>query len=236
MSKKSSTTAMDSSLPASQTNAQLAAGLASADSMAAERVQNLQWVHQARVAQLMRTATSLKAQYGNASAEAKSAEDAVTAASATASGISMTYQQLTTADPQVAQGGWALHGRVFDSQSQPVSGHTVFLVDAKNAYQQAFGFSYTDETGYFLLKYEGSDSTSGNKPEAEQRADASAQLFIEVADTKAKPVSLSTTAFQPVVGSATYQNITLAGGDQPIGDPPPEIASIAMPARKRRKS
>ena len=49
--------------------------------------------------------------------------------------------------------GWALHGRVFNTQLQPISGLTVFLVDASKTYQQAYGFAYTDDTGYFLLNY-----------------------------------------------------------------------------------
>ena len=43
---------------------QLATNLASADSIAAQRVQSLASIHQARAAQLSRTAASLKAQYG----------------------------------------------------------------------------------------------------------------------------------------------------------------------------
>ncbi|HWY03779.1 MAG TPA: hypothetical protein VNX60_08935 [Candidatus Acidoferrum sp.] len=235
MTTKSSTTATDSLPAASQISGELTTGLASADGTAAERVQNLQWVHQARVSQLSRTAASMKAQYGPDNPEVKAAEAAVTAANVTVARVSMAHQQLTTVDPQVAQNGWALHGRVFDAQLQPVSGFTVFLVDANKTYQQAYGFAYTDDTGYFLLKYVGPDSASQDKSQTATQAATTPQLFIEIADTKALPIYLSTAVFQPVAGTATYENITLPDGDQPIGDPPPEIRNIALPAQKKKK-
>jgi hypothetical protein len=43
---------------------QITSNLAAADNMAAERPQTFGWVHQARAAQLSRTAASVKAQYG----------------------------------------------------------------------------------------------------------------------------------------------------------------------------
>jgi hypothetical protein len=232
---KSSTTATDAQTTASQIIGELTTGVTSADSTAAERVQNLQRVHQARVSQLSRTVASLKAQYGADDPKVKTAEAAVAAANVTAARVSMAHQQLTTVEPQVAEHGWALHGRVFDAQLHPVSGFTLFLVDAKRTYQQAYGFAYTDDTGYFLLNYTGPDSTSTEKSQPATQAEAAPQLFIEIADTRALPVYLSPTAFHPVVGTATYQNIMLPDGDQAIGDPPPEIRGIAMPPRKKGK-
>lgn len=208
---------------------QIASNLAAADEIAAQRVQTLAWVHQARAAQLSRTAASLKAQYGANDPGVKSAEAAAAAATATAAQVAMVQHQVTTADPQVAPNGWALHGRVFDAQLAPASGYTVFLVDSAKNYQQAYGFAYTDDTGYFLLNYPG--------PDAASQAAATPELFVEVADTKARPVFLSTTAFEPVIGSATYQNIVLPAGQRPIGDPPPEIRQVAIPkATKKKKS
>jgi hypothetical protein len=234
MDAKSNTTATDPPPDASQLSGELTTGLANADSTAAERVQNLQWIHQARAAQLSRMAASLKAQYGADNSDVKAAEAAVAAANVTAARVSVLQRQLTTVDPQVSQNGWALHGRVFDAQLQPVSGFTVFLVDAKKTYQQAYGFAFTDDTGYFLLHYAGPGSVQGKSEPAIQAA-APPQLFIEIADTNALPVYLSTTDFQPVVGTTTYLNITLPDGNPPLGGPPPEIRDIALPAQKKKK-
>jgi hypothetical protein len=121
--------------------------------------------------------------------------------------------------PQVSAIGWALYGYVCNAQLQPVSAYTVFLVDAKKADQGAYGFSYTDSTGYFLISFAG-DPASSQSPTQEnsQPAPAASQtlpeLFIEIANSNALPVYLSTTAFQPTLGTATYQNITLPAGDR----------------------
>jgi hypothetical protein len=190
-------------------------------------------VHQARLSQLSRALADAKAQYPPDSPEVKTAEAAVAATTQTVGQVSSVHQQLNTPDPAVAAGGWALHGRVFDSTWKPVSAFTVFLVDPQKAFQQDLGFSYTDDTGYFLINYPGPQSTS------RKAASASAQLpqlFIEIADTNAEPVYLSDTAFQPVTGGATYQNIVLPAGNRPIGDPPKEIRDIALPKQQRRKS
>lgn len=215
---------------------QVTSNLASADNIAAGRVQTLMWVHQARAAQLSRTAATLKAQYGSNDPRVKSAEAAVAAANADAARVAVVHQQVTTPKPQVAPSGWALHGRVFDPKLKPVSGFTVFLVDAAKAYQQAYGFAYTDDTGYFLLNYAGSDPASRDKSATATQAQQ--ELFVEITDSKAKPVYLSPTSFQPVVGSATYQNIILPADDRAIGAPPPEIRKVALPkgsSPKRKK-
>ena len=215
---------------------QVTSNLASADSIAAQRVQSLMWVHQARGAQLSRTAASLKAQYGADDPAVKSSESAAAAANATAARVAVVHQQVTTAEPQVAPNGWALHGRVYDAGLAPVSAYTVFLVDASKAYQQSYGFAFTDDTGYFLLNYPGSDmATKPPSAAGAPQAGGASDLFVEIADRKGQPVFLSTTAFLRVVGSATYQNIVLPAGKQSIGEPPPEIRQVAQPKPKKSR-
>lgn len=209
---------------------EFSATLQSADGSAAQGVQMLQQVHQARLSLLTRTAANLKKQYGADDPRVKAAQAAVTATTATVNRVAMAGRQLTTTGPQVATTGWALHGRVFDAQGQPLAKYTVFLVDAQNVYQEAYGFAYTDETGYFLL------NDAGVEAKAASRAATSPTLFVEIANDKSQPVYLSTTAFQPVTGSASYLNITVTGGSRPIGDPPAAIRSVAMPARKSQSS
>jgi hypothetical protein len=224
---------------------QISSNLAAADDVAAQRVQTLAWAHQARAAQLSRSAASLKARYGPNDPGVKSAEAVVAAATATAAQVAVVRHQVTTADPQVAANGWALHGRVFDAQLAPASSYTVYLVDSSKTYQQAYGFAYTESTGYFLLNFPGPAGASGQTAaaapgqtpsKAAPQGATTPELFVEVADTKAQPVFLSATAFRPVIGSATYQNVVLPAGQQPIGDPPPEIRQVAMPATKTGKS
>jgi hypothetical protein len=219
---------MDSASQLADLKQQVGAALASADTRASETVENLQLIHKARLSGLTRAAAAAAAQYGSGSPEAKQAEAAVAVTLDTVARISVVHQQLTTQPPEVSSSGWVLQGRVFDAQLQPVSGYTVFLVDAVKAYQQAYGFAYTDETGYFALNYTGTaENTLG-----ETQATAAAQLFIEVANRNALPVYLSTTALQLALGSISYQNIVLPSGEQPIGDPPEAIRNIALPPKK----
>jgi len=220
----------------SDIGSQVASNLAAADNIAAERVQSLIWIHQARAAQLARNAANLKAQYGADDAGVKSSEAAAAAATATAARVAVVHQQVATADPQVAKNGWALHGRVYQvtaNQPTPVSGFTVFLADASGTYQQSYGFAFTDDTGYFLLNYPGPDAAASRHTSAAatQGAEAS-ELFIKVADREAKREYLIDASFQPVIGSATYQNIYLPTG-QSTGQPPPEIRQVAMPKPKK---
>jgi hypothetical protein len=216
-------------------NSDLAAALAAADTSAARRVQTLSLVHQARLAQLTRTAASVTAQYGASSPQAVAAKAAVTKAQGTVARVAIVSRQMSTPPPQVAAGGWALHGYVYNAQQQPVSAYCVFLVDAQNAYQSAYGFAYTTETGYFQLNFAG-DSGTG-QDQAPQAAPAAAaptpQLFVQIANASGQPVFLATTAFQPALGAPTFQNIVLPAGEKPLGDPPPEIRKIAFPPAKK---
>lgn len=222
-------TSTDTGAPdASQLGAEVTTALATADTTAAQCIQGLQFVHQARVSQLTRTAAALKAQYGPNDAGVKAAEANVATATMVAARVGMAQRQADTSDPQVSANGWALHGRVFDAQLQPVSGFTVFLVDGSKTYQQMYGFAYTDDAGYFLLNYAGPDTEAQNKS---AKAASAPDLFVEVANAKGEPVYLSTTSFQPAAGVTTYLNIVLSAGNEPIGDPPAAIRDVAIPPK-----
>jgi hypothetical protein len=214
----------------SQLGSEVTAVLITADSTAAQRVQELQWAHQARASLLNRTAAALKKQLGDNDPRVKAAEAALAAANLTAARVGVAQQQVATPDVQVSATGWALQGRAFDAQLKPVSGFTVFLVDGTNTYQQPYGFSYTDDTGYFLLNYAGPDAATKGTSATGKTAGAPS-LFVAVVDANAQPVYLGTTPFQPVSGAASYQNITVSNA--PIGDPPAQIRNVAMPKAKK---
>jgi hypothetical protein len=229
----SSTTLPSGVTPASaaeQINSTVNTVLTATDSISADRIQNLSLVHQARVSRLTRTAASVAAQYGAKSTEATAAQEAVTAAQTTVARIDVVHKQVATTAPQVAAAGWALHGRTYNAQLQPVSGHTVFLVDSQKNYQSAYGFAYTDNTGYFLISFAGETPAPSGQSAAAQSSGI--ELFVQIANTDAKPVYLSSTAFQPRLGNAVYQNITLPAGEPVIGDPPEAIRKIALPSSK----
>jgi hypothetical protein len=204
--------------------------LTSADGGTTQTVGNLKLVQQARLSQLTRTAATLKKQYGAGDARVAAADAAVTAGAVKVARLGLVHQQLDTAPPQVSATGWALHGRVFDSTLHAVPQLTVFLVDGQKVYQQQYGFAYTDDSGYFLITHTGAAATAAGT-EGNTRPDASAELYLEVVDNSSQPIFLSTIAFQPVAGSVTYQNIALASGDKPLGNPPPDIRGTAIPGK-----
>jgi hypothetical protein len=213
---------------ANQIDPNVQTALTAADASSADRVQNLSLIYKARVSRLARTAASVTAQYGATSTQAVAAQNDATAAQTAAARTQILHRQIATVVPTVAATGWALSGRVYDAQLQPVSGYTVFLVDSQKTYQEAYGFAYTDSTGYFLINFSGSTATSSQNTSV----DATDLLFVEVANASSKPVYLSASAFQPNLGSAVYQNITLPMGEPALGDPPEAIRKLALPPQK----
>jgi len=95
--------------------------------------------------------------------------------------------------------GWILQGRVFNAQSQPVAGFSVFFVSASGQYIPQYGFAYTDSSGHFQLSYAGGNGS----------APAPSPFFLEVANTASTPVYRASSPFQPNYGGSTYQSITL---------------------------
>jgi hypothetical protein len=210
---------------ASRLQSSVTDAFAQADEASAGRVQLLQRVYQARASHLSRAAADLKAQPGANEADVKRAEDAVSSAKADSSQLALVHQRLATPEPAVPANGWVLYGHVLmavpNAEPKPVAGFTVFLVDVAQAYRQSYGFAYTDAAGNFVLKHEGDAD--------ETRA---VELFVQVADLKARPVFLSKTPFHPGNGTATYQDIILPEGAPPLGEPPGDVRRPRAPRRE----
>jgi hypothetical protein len=209
--------------------------LTAADAATGQHVDTLALVHQARVAHLTRTEVAVSAQFGADSTQAAAAKAAVTTAQGVASRLAVLRRQVNLPQPEVAATGWALHGHVYNDALQPVSAYCVFLVDEENTYQRAYGFAYTDANGYFAL------NVPAPAAPAKDQAYAAApppppKLFIEVANAKAQPVYLSAAAFEPTLGTATFQNIVLPAGENPIGNPPRAIRRTALPPAAKKYS
>jgi hypothetical protein len=215
--------------PIEESNGPNQAVVSAADTQAAGAVSTLGLIQQARLSNQNRTVTLAVATYGKDSKQATTATQAVTATTAASARLTILSQQVNTPPPTVAATGWALHGRMYSSDLAPQAGYAVFLVDAQKNYLSAYGFSYTDATGYFLISYSGSAATAQQPAPSTPGASPAAQMFLQVADANANPVLLSETAFVPVVGQATYQVVTLPAGAAKLGDPPAELRSVALP-------
>jgi hypothetical protein len=217
-------------------DAALQAFATDADTRTAAAVSTLTLIHQARLSNRSRAATLAVSVFGKDSSQAIAAQKAVTATTTTAARLATLTQQVNTPAPTVQDTGWVLHGRVYSSSLSPQSGYAVFLVDAQKNYFSDSSYSYTDETGYFLLSSSGSATQSGESQSGESQAGesqaAAPQLFLQITDANANPVLLSETAFVPVTGNSTYQIVTLPAGEKKLGDLPANIRAVALPDLK----
>ena len=213
-----------------EAESELSTAVAHADSVVPDRIQQLQWIYQARSARLSRTAADLKSRYGANDSEVKSAEAAVAASQAASARIAIAHRQITMPAPDVSANGWALYGVVCDTAGNPVPRLTVFLVDASKTLQSAYGYTYTNDLGQFVLAYEEAEDAESESA-ASRKQDAPA-LFVEVRDMKRRTMYLSDTAVQPIMGVATPLGITVAAGDVALGEPP--AGAPKGPPRKRK--
>jgi hypothetical protein len=215
---------------------QIKNGLASADGNATQRIQSLARVHQARLSRGSRTVAALTARFGANDQRVVSAAASVAATNATIARVSLLNRQASIPSVPASADGWVLHGRVVDSQLQPAARFTVFLVDANKTFLRQYGFTYTDDTGYFLINHSSSPAKTERAPQGQAvYSPPPPQLFVEIANTDANPVYLASDPFVPATGAATYQTIVLPAGEKPIGDPPPEIRREALPVDETRK-
>lgn len=200
--------------------------LTAADSMSADRLEQLSLVHQARISQLNRTVVSLTAQYGAGSSQVIAAKAAVTGAKSIVTRLGLVTQQAAATAPTVTTTGWAVYGHVYSAVSKPLSGFCVFLVDDEKNYQSAYGFAFTDSTGSYTINYQGT---------ASGKAAAIPQVFLAVTNAKAQLVNLGTSALALTTGAALYADIQLLTGEPVLGILPTEIQNVAVPPANQTK-
>ncbi|HEY2472706.1 MAG TPA: hypothetical protein VGI45_33285 [Terracidiphilus sp.] len=217
-----------------------------ADGSSAETLGNITLIHQARLSRMQRNFAELK-NAGASTDTLQQAQAAINTSNTRIAQLSALQQQAATPAPTVSPNGWALQGRVLGDSLAPVGQLTVFLVDGNKVWQREYGFAYTDNTGYFLINYPGegsskpddAKSSTAQKSKAKEAAGAPAstpELFLEIANAQRKPIYLASDAFSPALGSTTYQTISLPAGQKPIGDPPAELKSTAIPPREKKST
>src|SRR5271169_18892 len=110
-----------------QVMSEVTSAITNADNNVTQGVQSLSLVHQARLAQLTRTAVTVSARYGASSAQAKAAKAAVTASQATVTRLAILKNRVSLVAPQVPAKGWALYGHIYHSTLKPAVAYTVFF-------------------------------------------------------------------------------------------------------------
>jgi hypothetical protein len=165
---------------------------------------------------------SLKAEYGEGSAQVVAAQAAVTTAAGIVARLQVVRQQTTAEAPTVTPTGWAVWGHVYDSNTKPLSGYCVFLVDGQKTFQRAYGFSYTDATGSFVINFDGGSAATGKNS-------TTPTVFLAITNAKAQPVFVGTSPLSLTIGSATYVDTILPEGEPVLGELPEEIRKVAVP-------
>jgi len=221
-----------------QIDASVSAVMGAADAAQANILTALTQVQQARLTRQNRGLADLTAEAEPDTDAVEAARVAVAATEAAVSRLTLGGQQAATKAPKVSAAGWVLHGRVYDSNLNPLERYTVFLVDAQKNYLDQYGFDYTDKTGYFLLSHAGGAAPGpapGDGKAAPAESPAAAEIYLQVANPRARAVRSSAGAFTPVTGLATYQLVTLAEGEPELGDPPAAIKAVALPRGGKAK-
>jgi hypothetical protein len=208
-----------------QVSDQVDASMANAGTVIQGGMNGLVAVRKARLAQQQRQAAAFASEYGPNDPGTVAAQAKVNASRLVVARVSAAQQQTRTPTLSLGANQWALQGNVYDPNAQPIPRLTVFLVDAENAWQRAYGFAYTDSNGYFVLA---NDPTVAGKTAAPPAPQAAGALYVEIANEKGLPIFLDKTAFQPVLGQATYRKLVL-DSQTPIGDPPRPLREVGIP-------
>jgi len=208
---------------ASELQSGISTALTATDTVSATRLSDLTLVHKARLSQLTRSVKAATAQYGEASSQAAKAQAAVTAEHNIVARVELVKRRTALTAPTVSANGWAVWGLVHDTNSKPLRGYCVFLVDEQKNYQSEYGFAYTDESGAFTINFAGAATAAG------QTKATVPTVFLSITNAKAQQVFIGSKALSLTIGSALYVDTALPVGAPPLGDIPQEIQRTAVP-------
>ena len=105
-----------------------------------------------------------------------------------------------------------IHGRILDKHQQPLPGLTAALADEKGKWIRAYGYSSSDEKGYFSIKV---------APDQTQKEDVIETVYLLVTDRAQKVLYLDKAGIVPAVGRIHYREVVLkkiTAPTPPVGD------------------
>jgi hypothetical protein len=196
------------------------------DAQTAQQLTRLTLVRQARLNQQQREAAALTAEYGATDADVVALNASIGTQQSLTAVLGATRDIAATTPPAVPANGWVLHGRVRDNKLNPIATLSVCLVDEQKNYLSAYGYAYTDATGYFTLT---------NTPAAGSPAPAPLSAYLEILNQAGQPLYIDATAFTLDPGATLYRDIVLAS-QTPLGSPPPGATPAKAAKAKRAAS
>lgn len=120
--------------------------------------------------------------------------------------------------PDVDRNSWLVHGRVLDQNRKGVPKLTLSLHDENDQWLEALGHACTNEQGYFVLRYHG---TEGQEP----RIPDTQKLFLIVTDAENQVRHRETEPLYLDLGVIDYRLIVLTGKIEVCTPPKPESGS-----------
>ena len=193
------------------------------DSQTVQQMTSLGQVRLARINQLQRQAATGTALKGADDPEVAAIQGSILSQQILVANLGVARNQAAVTAPIIPAKGWVVYGYVRDQNLQPVAQLTVFLVNEQKNWLRAYGYAFTDQTGYFNLSY---------TPAAGARASTTAVLsaFLEVIDQKRQPLYIDSSPFSIGIGTGPYRDVVLSGAG-PLGKPPAG-ADAVPPAAK----
>jgi hypothetical protein len=241
MSTRASNSTQPKSIPVDDTIRGITSGIAQIDAFRATAYGNLLTVRGVKDQQLSREQKLLEIEYGPNDPQVAAIQSKLAVNQAIRTDLTVAQIQAATPRPTVDKSSYVFHGFIRGRQRQPRPRLTVALYDGNGSWAREFGYSCTDENGYFLLRF--TQSASGGKAAATQLGEVtpaaggsegssqtSAQLDagsleVRVYDSQQKLLYRSPTPLTPKLRQTDYRLIILDDSADDCSPPPPSADS-----------
>jgi hypothetical protein len=213
--------------------------IAGLDPQRAEALEGLQKLRAARGIGYVREQKRLALKYGADSPRVAELAEKARFNKDLSRDLAFEITRAKTETPVVDENGYVLHGFVLDRQGQPIPRLTVAVYDAKGNWIRVLGHGYTDEHGYFILRYSGGpadlkerDAINLITPSA---AAAQPRLIarIYVLDAKGVTLHIEKEPLEPQLGEIDFCVIILDDESAPCGPSPRTRPSEPRPKPSR---
>jgi hypothetical protein len=183
------------------------------DTQTSQQLTGIGLVRQARVNQQQREVAALAAQNGATDPGVVALQASIASQQSLVTVLGVTRDIATTQAPAVPANGWVLQGRVRSKTLAAVAKLSVCLVDETKSWLSAYGYSYTDSTGYFSIPFD--PAASGANPPATPLS-----AYLEVLNKSGKALYIDEAPFTIATGASVYRDVVLSSLT-PLGNPPP---------------
>jgi Helix-hairpin-helix domain len=205
--------------------------IASLDPQRAEAFTRLQTVRQARAAGYAREQKRLALKYGKNSPQVVALAEKVRFNNGLRRDVDFEVARAKTETPVVDRTGYVFHGFVRDRKGDAVPRLTIALYDENANWIRELGYGCTDERGYFVMRYQRSQTQPVEAPIFLRRAADQVKPIarIYVLDSKKATLQIEKKPLCPQLGEVDFRIIILGAETAPCTPPPPEAGEPAPP-------